>query len=114
MSDCIFCRIVAGEIPAKIVHRDDDVVAFRDVSPQAPVHVLVVPVRHVASLAATTPADDALVARVFGAARDVAAKEGLDTAGYRVVANHGASAGQSVFHFHVHVLGGRALSWPPG
>lgn len=114
MKDCIFCRIVAGEIPAKVVHKDDDIVAFRDVTPQAPTHVLLVPVRHVRGLAETDAEDTELLGRLLGTAREVAAKEGLDKSGYRVVINNGAIAGQSVFHLHVHLLGGRAMSWPPG
>lgn len=114
MKDCIFCRIAAGEISAKVVHKDDEVVAFRDVNPQAPVHVLLVPVRHVSGLAGTDAEDAALLGRLLGTARDIAAGEGLDTSGYRIVINNGAIAGQSVFHLHVHLLGGRAMSWPPG
>lgn len=113
MSDCIFCKIVAGEIPAQIVHADDEVVAFRDVSPQAPVHVLLVPRRHVASLDAAATGDAPLLGRLLLAARSVAAAEGI-AGGYRVVSNCGPSAGQSVFHLHIHLLGGRTLGWPPG
>jgi histidine triad (HIT) family protein len=112
MSDCLFCRIAAGEIPARIVHQDSEVVAFHDISPQAPTHVLVIPRRHVASLAETAPGDQALLGRMLGVAADVARAEGL--ASWRLVANCGADAGQSVFHLHLHVLGGRRFSWPPG
>jgi len=111
---CLFCRIVAGEIPATIVHRDDEVVAFRDIHPQAPVHILVVPVRHVAGVADAAGSDRALLGKLLLTVRDLAAKEGIDRTGYRVVANNGEGAGQSVPHLHLHLLGGRPMSWPPG
>ncbi|MGH7724449.1 MAG: histidine triad nucleotide-binding protein [Candidatus Eiseniibacteriota bacterium] len=116
MSHCIFCRIAAGEIPARRVLEDDDVVAFHDANPQAPVHVLVVPRRHVASISELSPDDQELSGRLLDAAIRVA--QTLDLAGpgkgYRLVINTGPDGGQSVFHVHVHVLGGRALAWPPG
>ena len=112
MSECLFCRIVAGEIPADSVLRTDDVVAFRDISPQAPVHVLVIPVAHHSNAGELADADPLLAGRLLGAAKEVAASEGLDD--YRLVFNTGALAGQSVFHVHAHVLGGRSLTWPPG
>ena len=112
MSDCLFCRIVAGEIPADIVLRTDDFVAFRDISPQAPVHVLVIPVAHHENAGALAVADPLLAGRLLAAARDAAESEGLSD--YRLVFNTGAEAGQSVFHVHAHVLGGRSLTWPPG
>ncbi|MBI4950946.1 MAG: histidine triad nucleotide-binding protein [Myxococcales bacterium] len=102
-----------GEITPKTVLEDDEVLAFHDISPQAPVHVLVIPKRHVESLAAAEPADQALLGKLLWTAREVAQKLGLD-AGYRTVLNSGAEAGQSVFHLHLHVLGGRAMAWPPG
>ncbi|MBX6365579.1 MAG: histidine triad nucleotide-binding protein [Gemmatimonadetes bacterium] len=111
---CLFCRIVAGEIPAKVVRQDEETVAFRDINPQAPVHVLVVPRRHIASVNALAAADAALVGALFLAAREIAAAEGLADAGYRLVMNTGPDAGQSVDHIHLHVLGGRHLGWPPG
>lgn len=115
MTDCIFCRIVAGEIPATIVRRSDDAVAFRDVDAQAPVHVLVVPTLHVAAVRDAADIDgQALVGRVFAFAAEVAAELGLDAGGYRLVTNTGPDAGQSVNHLHVHLLGGRSLGWPPG
>jgi len=115
MSDCIFCKIAAGEIPAKIVDRTDEWVVFRDVAPQAPVHLLVIPVRHVVSLHDMTPEDEAMLGRLLLAARNAAESEGLASGGgYRVVTNVGRHAGQSVFHLHVHVLGGRPMGWPPG
>ncbi len=113
MSDCVFCRIVAGSIPARKLFEDDDVVAFHDLNPQAPVHVLVVPRRHVASLDAAADDDVELLGRLLAAARRAARETGVATA-YRVVNNCGAAAGQSVFHIHLHVLGGRTFAWPPG
>ena len=113
MTTCLFCRIVAGEVPARLVHETAGTLAFRDVSPQAPTHVLVVPREHHADLAALSDADPALVAELFAAAVAVARQEGL-TGGHRVVVNTGDDAGQSVHHLHAHVLGGRQLGWPPG
>ena len=111
---CLFCRIAAREIPAAIVHEDDRVVAFRDIGPQAPVHVLVVPREHVASLDATDERHQALLGALLLAARQIARDEGLAADGYRTVINTGAGAGQTVHHLHVHLLGGRTLTWPPG
>ncbi|HET9985369.1 MAG TPA: histidine triad nucleotide-binding protein [Longimicrobiales bacterium] len=111
---CLFCRIVAGEIPAKVVRQDDDTVAFRDVNPQAPVHVLVVPRRHIPSVNALAADDAALVGKLFLAAREIAGAEGIADSGYRLVMNTGPDAGQSVDHIHLHVLGGRHVGWPPG
>lgn len=113
MSDCLFCRIVAGEVPADVVAETDRTLAFRDIGPQAPTHVLVVPREHHADLAAVVDSDPSLVADVMAAAVAVARQEGLD-GGYRIVANTGADGGQTVHHLHVHVLGGRGLGWPPG
>jgi histidine triad (HIT) family protein len=110
----IFEKIVRREIPAEIVWEDDDVLAFRDVNPQAPVHVLVVPKRVVPRLADATPADEALLGKLLLASRAVAEKLDLSTSGYRVVINSGPDAGESVPHLHLHVLGKRALAWPPG
>lgn len=112
MSDCLFCRIATGEIPADVVLRTDDFVAFRDISPQAPVHVLVIPVQHHANAGELAEADPALAGGLLAVANSVAAGEGLDD--YRLVFNTGAEAGQSVFHVHAHVIGGRSLTWPPG
>lgn len=113
MADCIFCGIAAGEMNADEVHRDEHVVAFRDIDPQAPTHILVIPRRHVDSM--VEAADDPhLLSRVFSAARDIARGEGLEASGYRLVTNVGEHGGQTVPHLHVHVLGGRALRWPPG
>lgn len=113
MSECLFCRIVAGEIPADEVMRTDEVVAFRDISPQAPVHVLVIPTTHFADAMALASADPPLAGRLLKAAGDVAAAEGL-AAGYRIIMNTGKDGGQTVHHVHVHVMGGRQLKWPPG
>ncbi len=113
--NCIFCRVATGEIPADIVHQDEYAVAFRDVNPQAPVHTLVIPRAHVASLdEATLEGDDQMLAHLLRTASRVAELEGLSGRGYRTVINTGAGAGQSVFHLHLHVLGGRPLNWPPG
>lgn len=112
-SDCIFCRIVAGEIPAERVREDEHTVAFRDIDAKAPTHILVIPRRHVRSVDALEADDAELMGRLFLAAREVAAGEGL-TGGYRMVVNNGDDAGQTVHHVHMHVLGGRPLAWPPG
>jgi histidine triad (HIT) family protein len=116
MSDpnCIFCGIVAGTIPATLVHRDDDVVAFRDLNAQAPVHVLVIPTQHVTSAAELTPAHDRIWARLLHVAQQIAEAEDLDADGYRLVVNVGRNGGQTVEHLHVHLLGGRQMTWPPG
>jgi histidine triad (HIT) family protein len=111
---CLFCRIVSGEIPAKKVYEDDDVVAFDDINPQAPMHVLVVPKRHVATLNDLGADHDPLVGSMVRRAAAIAAARGYDGRGYRTVFNCNADAGQTVFHIHLHVLGGRALAWPPG
>ncbi|WP_037934673.1 histidine triad nucleotide-binding protein [Streptosporangium roseum] len=113
-ADCLFCKIVAGEIPAKIVHETDRTLAFRDVNPQAPTHVLVVPKAHYPDAAALAAADHGLADDVIKAAHAVAEQEGVAASGYRLVFNTGAEAGQTVFHVHGHVLGGRGLTWPPG
>ncbi|MBX3434560.1 MAG: histidine triad nucleotide-binding protein [Pirellulales bacterium] len=110
----IFQRIIDREIPARIVYEDDDCLAFHDVSPQAPVHVLIIPKRPIASLAAATDADAELLGRLTLAIRDIARELGLAETGYRVVANTGADGGQTVDHLHFHLLGGRAMTWPPG
>jgi histidine triad (HIT) family protein len=114
MSDCLFCRIVSGEIPASIVHEDDELVAFADINPQAPLHVLVIPRRHVATLNDLTSQDDALVGRMLRRAAVIAAERGYAAAGYRTVFNCNRGAGQTVFHVHLHLLAGRGLGWPPG
>ncbi|HJP71765.1 MAG TPA: histidine triad nucleotide-binding protein [Candidatus Limnocylindria bacterium] len=111
--DCLFCRIVAGDIPSDRVFEDDEVIAFRDINPQAPTHVLAIPRRHIADASALAETDGPLLARLFGVLRDVADAEGLHD-GYRIVTNVGPDAGQTVFHLHLHLLGGRPMSWPPG
>ena len=113
MSDsCLFCRIVRREIPAKLVHEDEHTLAFRDIDPKAPTHVLVIPKTHVASLNEAT--DAAMLGELLLVARDIARAEGIESSGYRTVINTGAGAGQTVHHVHVHLLGGRHLKWPPG
>jgi histidine triad (HIT) family protein len=111
-ADCLFCRIAAGEIPSDRVFEDEAVIVFRDISPKAPTHVLAIPRRHLASVADLTDADGDLLAALFSALRQVAEGGGLQS--YRIASNVGAEAGQSVFHLHFHLLGGRAMSWPPG
>ena len=113
MSDCLFCKIAAGEIPAKMAYEDDDLIAFHDISPQAPVHLLVVPRRHIASLDEADDGDAALLGKILLTLRRLARELRVES-GYRVVNNCGAPAGQSVFHIHFHLLGGRPLGWPPG
>jgi histidine triad (HIT) family protein len=112
--DCLFCRIVAGEIPADVVREDDDTLAFRDVDPKAPTHVLVIPKAHHADVGELVVTDPRLASAVLAAVAAVADDEGLVEGGYRTVLNTGAGAGQSVFHVHAHVLAGRPLAWPPG
>ena len=111
-NDCLFCRIVRKEIPAAIVKETPECVAFRDINPQAPVHVLVIPREHVASL--NEARDPALVGRLALVAAEIAKEQGIDGPGYRTVINTNAGAGQTVFHIHLHLLGGRRLGWPPG
>jgi histidine triad (HIT) family protein len=111
---CLFCNIAAGKIPAKIVLETTNVLAFEDIRPVAPVHALVIPRKHVAGIHDATPEDAALLGELALAARDVAEKLGLGTGGYRLVMNQGPDAGQSVFHLHCHVIGGRSMAWPPG
>jgi len=114
MTDCIFCRIAAGEIPADIVHDDGEILAFRDVNPQAPTHVLVIPRRHIATLLDAEAADAELLGNLQLTAIEIARKEELDARGFRLVTNCLEEAGQSVFHVHLHLLGGRQMGWPPG
>ena len=114
MSDCLFCRIVAGEVPGTRVHEDADIIAFADINPQAPLHVLIVPRRHIATLNDLTPADDALVGSLFRVAAALAEAHGYAGRGYRTVFNTNREAGQTVFHIHLHLLAGRGLGWPPG
>jgi histidine triad (HIT) family protein len=111
---CLFCRIVADELPSTRVHEDDAVIAFRDIAPRAPTHVLVIPREHIASAADLTEAHGPILGRLFAVAADVARSEGIADAGYRVVTNVGRWGGPSVDHLHFHVMGGRAFDWPPG
>lgn len=111
--DCLFCKIVAGEIPSDQVYADDEVIAFRDIAPRAPTHVLVIPRRHIPDAHALTDADGALLGHMFAVLRGVADEAGLGR-GYRIVTNVGPESGQTVFHLHFHLLGGRRMSWPPG
>jgi histidine triad (HIT) family protein len=113
MSDCLFCKISNGQIPSEKIHDDDDLFAIHDINPQAPVHVLLVPHKHLVSLNDVSAEDEALLGRILLTAQRLARELGEET-GYRIVNNCGASAGQSVFHIHFHLLGGRSLSWPPG
>ena len=113
-ADCLFCRIVAGEVPADVVHQDDRAVVIRDLNPQAPTHLLVIPREHLESLDDASQKDEALLVHLLRVAARVANDAGLGEGGYRTVINNGAGAGQSVFHLHVHVLGGRPMNWPPG
>lgn len=110
--DCLFCKIVRKEIPAKLVHDGDDCIAFRDIDPKAPTHVLVVPRQHISSL--NEVSDPALVGRLALVAAQIARQEGIAESGYRTVFNTNRDAGQTVFHLHLHLLGGRSMSWPPG
>jgi histidine triad (HIT) family protein len=112
MSDCLFCRIAAGEIPAKLVTQDDQFVAFHDIAPQAPTHILVIPRKHVASLDAAE--DTGMLGNLLALVRKIARDEGIADAGYRTVINTHANAGQAVAHLHAHILGGRKMTWPPG
>lgn len=114
MTDCIFCKIASGEIPTDLLYEDDDVVAFRDIHPQAPNHVIVIPRRHIATLLETSAGDTELLGRMQQAAISIARDEGLDASGFRLVTNCLDDGGQSVFHIHLHLLGGRRLGWPPG
>ncbi len=114
MTDCLFCRISTGEIPADIVARSDRALAFRDIQPQAPVHVLVIPVDHHADVPSVVEADPSLASEMLALAAQVARQEGVAESGHRLVANTGLEGGQSVGHAHIHVLGGRPLGWPPG
>ncbi len=113
MTDCLFCRILRNEIPAKKIYEDEHTFAFEDINPQAPTHVLIIPKRHIRGLKEATPEDAELIGRCHLAAAHIARQRGIED-GYRTVLNVGPQAGQSVFHLHVHLLGGRSLHWPPG
>jgi histidine triad (HIT) family protein len=112
--DCLFCKIVAGTIPATRVHEDETVIAFRDIAPRAPTHILVIPRDHIGSAADLTEADGPMLGHLFATTAEIARREGIADAGYRVVTNVGRWGGQTVEHLHLHLLGGRAFQWPPG
>lgn len=114
MSECLFCAIAGGKIKANLVHQDDAVVAFKDIAPKAPVHILIIPRKHIVSVLDIDKSDGALIGQIFQAAGKLAREQGLADSGFRVVVNSGADAGQSVFHLHYHLLGGRQMHWPPG
>ena len=114
MSDCLFCKMVAGEIQPDVVYEDDDVLAFRDVNPQAPTHVLVIPKTHIATTNDLDEENIAVVGKLYLAAKQIAGDEGIAEPGYRMVMNCNPGAGQSVYHIHLHLLGGRPMTWPPG
>ena len=114
MSDCLFCKIASKTIPAKLAHESEEILAFEDLNPQAPVHTLIIPRRHIATLNEASDADAVLLGRLMLTARRLARDKGIDTSGYRLVANTMSGAGQSVFHVHLHLLGGRTMNWPPG
>lgn len=111
---CIFCKIIAGEIPAKIVHQDDDLIVIEDINPAAPLHLLLIPKKHVARVLDLSDNEDRLIGRIYRLAADLARKYAVAESGFRIVANTNADAGQTVFHLHFHLLAGRAMGWPPG
>jgi len=113
-TNCLFCKIIEKKIPAKIVHEDDYAIAFEDINPKAPVHTLIVPKKHIADIHSIAVTDREVVGHLFFVARTIASQKGLEKSGYRMVINNGKDAGQTVFHIHLHLLAGRAFSWPPG
>ncbi len=112
--DCLFCKILDGDIPADIVYESDTAIAFRDINPQAPTHVVIIPRKHIATINDIEPDDHAIVGSLYTAASAIAGEEGFSEEGYRAVMNCNKAAGQTVFHIHLHLLGGRVLTWPPG
>lgn len=113
-NNCLFCKIAAGEFGGPPLYQDDDVTAFKDINPQAPTHILIIPNKHIESVSHAGPEDQALLGKLLMTAADIAREQGIDDNGYRLVLNKGTYGGQSVFHLHVHMLGGRRLTWPPG
>ena len=114
MTDCLFCKMASGDIKPDVVFETDDVLAFRDINPQAPTHVLIIPKKHISTINHIGLEDELLIGKLYSAAQSIAKKEGFSEDGYRVVMNCGENAGQTVFHIHLHLLGGRQLTWPPG
>lgn len=114
VENCLFCKIVAGDIPGDAVYEDDDVYAFRDINPAAPTHILIIPKKHIASVEEATPEDETLMGKLLLKANHIAEQEGLTEDGFRYVINTGGHGGQTVFHIHLHILGGRQMVWPPG
>ncbi len=114
MSDCLFCKIRDGEIPADLVFQNDEVLAFNDVNPQAPTHLLIIPKKHLSTVNDVEQADEIVMGKLFSAAKKIAAEKGLSDDGYRLVVNCNEGAGQTVFHIHMHLLAGRQMTWPPG
>ena len=114
MTDCLFCKIREGDIPADVVYQDDDVMAFNDVNPQAPHHVLIIPKKHISTLNDIEDGDATVLGKLFSAAKTIAAERGVSDDGYRTVVNCNERAGQTVFHIHMHLLAGRNMTWPPG
>ena len=114
MSDCLFCAIVEGKIKANVVYQDDALAAFKDIAPKAPVHILIIPRKHIVGVSDISEQDRALIGQIFQLAAKLAREQDIAESGYRVVVNSGPDAGQSVFHLHYHLLGGRQMSWPPG
>ena len=113
-ADCIFCKIITGEIPGEIVYQDEQATAFRDINPAAPTHILIIPQEHIASINDITPDDEGLVGHLFSVARQLAEQEGIQESGYRLIINTGPDAGQAVFHIHLHLLGGKRMRYPMG
>ncbi len=112
--DCLFCKIIKGEIPATKVYEDDEILAFKDVGPQAPVHILVIPKKHISTILDAEPEDNELIGKMFQAANSIAKDKGINKKGFRLVINCNDDGGQAVYHIHLHLLGGRQMTWPPG